>query len=128
MAVLGVGSEIVECVRIRRMIETHGEAFLERVYTENEISQSIESAQSAVQFASRWAAKEAVMRGIGGRRHGVGWTEIEILTDHRSGPYARLFGRARQRADALNAGKIFVSIAACRTHVTAHAVITDQPD
>ena len=37
MAILGTGTEIVECVRISKMIEAHGEQFLERVYTPNEI-------------------------------------------------------------------------------------------
>ena len=37
MEIIGIGSDIVECVRIGRMIERHGEVFLERVYTAREI-------------------------------------------------------------------------------------------
>src|SRR5947199_4182050 len=34
MDILGIGTDIVECLRIRRMIERHGELFLTRVFTE----------------------------------------------------------------------------------------------
>ena len=37
MEIVGIGTDIVECLRIGRMIETHGELFLNRVYTEREV-------------------------------------------------------------------------------------------
>jgi hypothetical protein len=33
MPILGIGTDIVEVVRIGQMIERHGEVFLQRVYT-----------------------------------------------------------------------------------------------
>ena len=41
MTILGIGTEIVECVRIAKMLETHGEQFLERSnHAGDEMSQS----------------------------------------------------------------------------------------
>src|SRR5438045_1636398 len=37
MEILGIGTDIIECPRIGKMIEQHGELFLRRVYTEREI-------------------------------------------------------------------------------------------
>ena len=37
MDVCGVGTGIIECLRIAKMIERHGERFLCRVFTEHEI-------------------------------------------------------------------------------------------
>ena len=37
MEILGIGTDIIECPRIGKMIEHHGELFLRRVYTEREI-------------------------------------------------------------------------------------------
>ncbi len=36
--VIGIGTDIIECVRIAKMIEKHGELFLKRVYTHAEIA------------------------------------------------------------------------------------------
>ena len=38
MDIIGIGTDITECLRIARMIERHGELFLDRVYTSAEIS------------------------------------------------------------------------------------------
>ena len=38
MKVIGIGTEIIECVRIAKMIERYGELFLERVYTVDEVN------------------------------------------------------------------------------------------
>ena len=37
MSVVGIGTDIVECLRIAQMIERHGELFINRVYTPAEI-------------------------------------------------------------------------------------------
>ena len=37
MDILGIGTDIVECPRIGKMIEQHGEIFLRRIYTDREI-------------------------------------------------------------------------------------------
>lgn len=38
MDILGIGTDIVECLRVRRMIEQHGELFLTRVFTDRELA------------------------------------------------------------------------------------------
>ncbi len=37
MQVIGIGTDIIECLRIAQMIERHGELFLMRVFTPHEI-------------------------------------------------------------------------------------------
>ena len=37
MSVVGIGTDIIECLRVAQMIERHGELFLTRVYTAHEI-------------------------------------------------------------------------------------------
>lgn len=126
MAILGVGTEIVECIRIRRMLETHGEAFLERVYTDAEVETAMDAADPAIQLAIRWVAKEATMRAFQFRRRGVRWVDIEIAYDRHAGPTVELHGEAKKIAKDRNVGRIFLSVSACRTHATAHVVATDQ--
>ena len=37
MMVLGIGTDIIECLRIAQMIERHGEQFINRVFTDYEV-------------------------------------------------------------------------------------------
>lgn len=126
MTILGTGTEIVECVRIAKMIETHGEQFLERVYTANEIEYCLRSAATSTQnFAKRWAAKEATMKAMKCRNQGVRWTDIEIVVSG-DGPLIYLGGAAAIWAEQVGIEKLHVSLGACRTHATAYVLATDE--
>ena len=62
MEILGIGTDIIECPRIGKMIEQHGELFLRRVYTEREIRYCQSRKHAIEHFAGRWAAKEAILK------------------------------------------------------------------
>ena len=79
MEILGIGTDIIECPRIGKMIEHHGELFLRRIYTEREIRYCQARKHAIEHFAGRWAAKEAILKAMGtGRSHGIAWTNIEV--------------------------------------------------
>ncbi len=126
MAILGIGTEIVECVRIAKMIETHGEQFLERVYTANEIEYCVRTPNTAQYFATRWAAKEACMKAMRCRHQGVHWNDIEIVVNPGEGPHVALSGAAALFAQQVGIERLHVSLGACRTHATAYVIATDE--
>jgi holo-[acyl-carrier protein] synthase len=128
MAILGIGTEIIECVRIAKMIEAHGEQFLERVYTSDEIEYCLRTASANQHFAKRWAAKEAGMKAMRCRNQGVRWTDIEIVTHLGDGPMIVLGGAAAIWADQVGIEKLHVSLGVCRTHATAYVLATDGAD
>src|ERR1043165_5356086 len=51
--IIGIGTDIVECLRIAQMIERHGELFITRVYTEHEIEYCKSRKQGTRHFAGR---------------------------------------------------------------------------
>lgn len=59
--IVGIGTDIVEIVRIGRMIERHDEHFLRRVFTANEIAYCRQRREYLQHFAGHWAAKQAGM-------------------------------------------------------------------
>ncbi|MCG8449345.1 MAG: holo-ACP synthase, partial [Pirellulales bacterium] len=72
--ILGIGTDIIECLRIAQMIDRHGELFLRRVYTEHEIGYCSTKKSATQHYAGRWAAKEAVLKALGtGWRRGISW-------------------------------------------------------
>jgi holo-[acyl-carrier protein] synthase len=121
--IIGIGTDIIECLRIGQMIERHGELFINRVYTPHEILYC-QSRKMAIQhFAGRWAAKEAVLKALGtGWRKGISWRDIEIHNDPGGRPSVVLRGGARDVVDRLGITEMLISISHCRTHATAYAV------
>jgi len=121
--ILGIGSEITECLRIARMIERHGELFINRVYTADEVRYCQSRRQSTQHFAARWAAKEAVLKALGlGRRRGVVWTDIEINKVVSGPTTVAVRGAVKDFVEQLGVSKVLVSVAHCRTHATAYAL------
>jgi holo-[acyl-carrier protein] synthase len=128
--VLGIGIDIVECLRIAQMIERHGELFITRVYTPNEIRYCQSRRQATQHFAGRWAAKEAVLKALGtGWRRGISWRDIEIRNDSQGRPVVALAGGAREIVEQQGIGELLVSISHCRSHATAYAMaLARQPE
>lgn len=118
----GIGTDITECVRIAQMIEKHGELFLTRVYTHQEIAYCSARRAATQHYAGRWAAKEAVLKAIGtGWSRGIHWTDIEVVNAVGGKPEITIAGQARQICDARGIGEVLISISHCRNYAVAYA-------
>lgn len=127
-AIIGLGTDIIEVVRIGRMIERHGELFIHRVYTDVEIQYCQRRKEYMQHYAGRWAAKEAVMKTLGtGWAKGVGWRDIEVYSNLGGRPSIVIRGGAREVADSLGIGEILISISHCRAYATATAIALAAP-
>src|SRR5262245_40235695 len=122
MQIVALGTAIVECLRVRRMIERHGEAFLRRAFTAREIGACQASRRSTEQLAGRWAAKEAAVRCLGLGPRGVDWTELEVRQEPGAAPRLLVRGAVKERARQLRVGDLVLSIATCRGYATATVV------
>jgi holo-[acyl-carrier protein] synthase len=123
MEIVGIGTDIVECLRVGRMIEQHGELFLARIYTESEIRFCQSRKRAIEHFAARWAAKEAIFKAMGiPWRRGMEWTDLEVRQEPGLAPEVLLAGATKDRAQALRIGSILLSISHCRAYATASAV------
>jgi holo-[acyl-carrier protein] synthase len=128
MSIFGIGTDIVECLRIAQMIERHGELFINRVYSEVEIAYCRERKSATQHFAGRWAAKEAVMKSLGtGWRTGIDWRDVEIRTNIEGRPSVSFRGTARELVESLGVAEVLISISHCRTHATAYALALSSP-
>src|SRR3990172_9250612 len=77
--IVGIGADIAEVQRVREAIERHGERFLQRVFTAQEIGYCRRYRNVYERFAARFAAKEAAMKALGtGWRRGITWRDIEV--------------------------------------------------
>lgn len=123
MNVIGIGTDIVECLRIARMIERHGELFINRVFTNHEIHYCQSRKQATQHFAGRWAAKEAILKALGtGWQKGISWRDIEVRNTPAGKPVVALRGGARDAVEHLGIRRVLVSISHCRSHATAYAL------
>ena len=104
--IIGIGSDLIDIRRIARVIERHGDRFLERIFTEEERAKAARRAASekmmVATYAKRFAAKEACSKALGtGIRRGVWWRDMGVVNLPGGRPTMRLTGGALARLKAL---------------------------
>lgn len=112
-----IGVDIIEIDRIKRAASRQS-SFLNRIYTPAEL----EANHNVSSLAARFAAKEAVMKALGTGIKGVGWREIEILTNSDGAPLIKLYGRALQKSAELGLSRFEVSLSHSRKYAVAFVI------
>ncbi len=69
------------------------------------------SANPAIHYAARWAAKEAAFKALGtGWAVGVKWKDVEVIRLASGKPELHLYGEALKIATSLGASRFHVSL------------------
>ena len=115
------GTDIIEIDRIKESIESLGNRFLQKVYTEREI-QYCESkkAQKYQHYAARFAAKEAVFKAISESlkdKYELTWLDYEVLNDEAGKPSIKILGREIKELENID-----LSISHCKQYAVATVV------
>jgi len=114
-----VGVDVIEIDRVADVIARHGDRFLKRVYTDDEIAHC---RGRVSELAARFAAKEAVMKALGTGVRGVGWRDIEVLPNRRGKPLIFLYGRGAARAERIQLRGLEVSLTHSKEYAVASVV------
>ena len=116
------GTDIIEVNRIQESIESLGENFLNRVFTENEIEYCNNKKVMKYQhFAARFAAKEAIFKAISDLlddKYEISWKNVEIINDKKGRPQVNFIGKSFD-----NITSIDVSLSHLKGYAIANCVI-----
>jgi holo-[acyl-carrier protein] synthase len=100
--IIGIGSDLIDVRRIAKVIERHGDRFLDRIFTTAERARAERRAKSVETYAKRFAAKEACSKALGtGIRAGVWWRDMGVVNLPSGRPTMRLTGGALARLVAI---------------------------
>lgn len=124
MAILGLGTDIVEIERIAAVIDRSGDRLARRVLSEAEWQQ-YQSHQQPVRFlAKRFAVKEAAAKAFGtGIRGGLAFNQFEVYNDALGKPGLRFFNHASDVAAKLGIARVHVTLADERHYACATVII-----
>ncbi|MDO4290466.1 MAG: holo-ACP synthase [Eggerthellaceae bacterium] len=124
---VGLGVDIVEIERMRRIL-ARTPSFKDRVFSEAERAYCDGKTSPETHYATRFAAKEAVVKSLGtGFSRGVGVRDIEVRRTSKGRPYVVLTGRAREVAREQGVREIPLSLSFTHTEAVAFAMaITDD--
>ena len=100
--IIGIGSDITDVRRIAKVLDRHGERFIDRIFTPIERAKAEKRRNRVETYAKRFAAKEACAKALGtGLRAGVWWRDMGVVNLPSGRPTLELTGGAKRRLDAI---------------------------
>jgi holo-[acyl-carrier protein] synthase len=104
--IIGIGLDVIDIRRVAKVIERHGDRFLDRIYTETERAKADRRAKNekmvVATYAKRFAAKEACSKALGtGIRRGVWWRDMGVINLPGGRPTMELTGGALARLQSM---------------------------
>lgn len=110
-AAIRVGTDVVAVHQVADSVARFGTRYLQRVYTEHEISSCTGSPPvRAAGLATRSAAKEATIKVLRPVGHQPDWRSVEVRRDPRGWCTMALSGHAAALADQAGIGDLAVSL------------------
>jgi holo-[acyl-carrier protein] synthase len=115
--------DIVEVARVERAMEHHGDRFLRRLFTEDEIEHCRGAPREAEKYAARFAAKEAALKALRvGWQKGVRFRDLQIDINDMGAPSIHLSGRAREVAQSRGVTALEVSMSHERHYAVGQVI------
>lgn len=120
----GIGVDVVDVKRMKTVLEKQGEYFLNKVFSDMEVTYCRTRKKPYIHFAARFAAKEAVAKamrtGWSGAFH---WRDIEVVNDQSGAPHILL---SRNVAKALEHCEVHLSLSHTDNTVVALVVLESK--
>ena len=124
MAILGIGTDIVEIARIEAAISRSGDRLAKRILSPDEWAQYQAHQQPARFLAKRFAVKEAAAKAFGtGIRHGLAFNQFEVSNNPLGKPLLLFRDQAECMAQELGVRSIHVTLADERHYACATVII-----
>ena len=117
MNVRSIGVDLCDVGRMERALARHP-TMAGRVFTQEEIAYCESRARPAECYAGRFAAREAVIKALGGY-FGKRWQDISVSRSPSGEPRILLAGNAKARADDLRIERLLISFTHERTIAVA---------
>ena len=122
--ILGIGVDVVDVQRMKDVLEKQGKVFLDKVFSDMEVTYCKTRKKPYIHFGERFAAKEAVAKamrtGWSGAFH---WRDIEVVNDQSGAPHILL---SRDVAKALDQCRVHLSLSHTDNTVVAFVVLESK--
>ena len=116
------GVDIIEISRVKESIESLGERFINRVFTEKEIEYcESKNAQKYQHYAARFAAKEATFKALSWKledKYAICWKDIEVVDNEQGRPSLNIIGMNLDDIENID-----ISLSHCKEYATAVCII-----
>ena len=117
------GTDIIEINRIKESIESLGDTFKNKIYTDKEIEYCESKKNAKYQhYAGRFATKEAIFKAVSellDDKFEISWKDAEVINDKNGKP--RVTFKSKKIEEKIES--IDISISHCKEYAVSNVVI-----
>ena len=128
--IFGIGTDIIDNLRIEKVLEKHSILFLKKYFNEVEYEsyKNLDKNKFAQKIAKLFAGKEAFFKALGtGLRFNMSFKDITILKNELGKPYIKISGETlnytQKNIAQIEKLNIHISLSDEQTHSIAFVVI-----
>lgn len=123
MQIFGIGIDVVEIDRIEESIAKFGDKFLDRIFTPEERAYCDSQKRPQVNYAARFAVKEAVAKSFGtGIGKDLTWLDMNISRADSGEPTVSFTGAGAAFAKAHKIVSVKISLTHAKQYAAANAI------
>lgn len=128
MIIHGIGIDIIEISRISDAHNEFGSAFLNRLFTKDEISYCLSKKNPYPHLSARFAAKEAFIKALSPLKFdGFRLKDIEVVTENNmKKPILSFHGETYENLESGIITDSLLSLSHSRTHAIANVVLVKE--
>ncbi|AYN24802.1 holo-ACP synthase [Buchnera aphidicola] len=111
MSIVGIGTDIIEILRIKNIVYNFKDKLAKKILSVQEWEKYIVNKNPINFLAKRFAVKEAASKALGtGINYGIKFNQLELYNDISGKPKLRFLKCALQKSREIKCKSIFVSI------------------
>ncbi len=116
------GIDIIEIERIKDSIDNLGDAFINKIFTKNEIKYCESKGQNKYEhYAARFAVKEAAFKALSEiveDKYTISWKDVETINDENGRPKSEILFLKNSQVENID-----VSISHCKDYAVANVSV-----
>lgn len=121
MIIYGIGTDILNVRQIESAVANKQDPFIQKIYTDTEISLIESRPLPLYSYATRFSGKEAVFKSMNLNGNAIRLNEIEILENENGQPQVILHGRALLYAKKKGITQVMISLSYDTDYAIAYA-------
>ncbi|AMA65222.1 Holo-[acyl-carrier-protein] synthase [Candidatus Arsenophonus lipoptenae] len=124
MAIIGLGIDLVEIIRIKKITHRLKDRLAKRILSDQELIIYQNHSQSVRFLSKRFAVKEAAIKALGiGIRNGLTFNQFEVFNDKLGKPVLNLLSQAKILSKTFGIKHIHVSLSDEQHYVCAIVIM-----
>ncbi|CAL4320891.1 Holo-[acyl-carrier-protein] synthase [Buchnera aphidicola (Thelaxes suberi)] len=124
MTIIGIGIDIIEIKRMKKLFLIHKEKIAKKILSKNEWKRYLHHSSPINFLCKSFNGKEAASKALGtGIRNNIHWKDFEINNDKLGKPHLQFYGETKKKIKDMNVKKTHISFSHEKKYIISMVIL-----